>query len=131
MAYEMFERTATRVDTPSLAIAPGGRVALNAAACRILIDAGVRTVVILWDKARGRIAIKPTPKGEKNSFTVSFTGHHSGSFRAQSFLRHIGWNAPKRVPLATAWNAAEKMFEASLPPQYVASGSTTRKRAPL
>lgn len=129
MAYEIFQRTAVRVETPSLAVAPGGRIAFNAAACRLLIDAGVRNVVILWDKARNRMAIRAASKGEKNSFTVTFTGgSHSGSLRAQSFLRHIGWNAAKREALAATWNAAEKMFEATLPAQCLPSRADGKKR---
>jgi hypothetical protein len=129
VAYELFERTTVRVDTPALSIAPQGKVAINAPACRLLIEAGIKTVVILWDKATNRMAIKAAPKGEKNSFTVTFTGgNHSGSFAAKAFLRHIGWNAPKREQLATTWNAAEKMFETTLPPKYLASTSTEGKR---
>jgi hypothetical protein len=101
MAYEMFERTAVRVDTPALSIAPGGKVAINAAACRLLTEAGIKSVVILWDKARNKMAIKAAPKGEKNLFTITFTGRYSASLKAKSFLDHIGWNAPKREMLHT------------------------------
>ena len=102
MAYEMFERSAVRVDTPALSIGPGGKVAINAAGCRLLIEAGIKTVVIFWDKARNKMAIKAAPKGEKNAFTITFAaGKHSASFAAKSFLNHIGWNAPKREALAT------------------------------
>ena len=124
MAYEMFERSAVRVDTPALTIAPSGRLAINAAACRLLMEARIKTVVILWDKATNRMAIRAAPKGERNSFTITFTGRHSASLRAKSFFNHIGWNAPKSETLDTTWNATEKMFEAPLPPQYVAARST-------
>jgi hypothetical protein len=119
MAYEMFERTAVRVDTPALSIAPGGKVAINAAACRLLTEAGIKSVVILWDKARNKMAIKAAPKGEKNLFTITFTGRYSASLKAKSFLDHIGWNAPKREMLHTTWSPAEKMLEATLPPHYL------------
>lgn len=129
MAYEMFESKSVRVDTPALSIAPGGRIAINAAAGRLLKGAGIRTVVIFWDKAKHRMAIKAAPKGERNSFAVSFTRHnHSGTFAAKSFLRHIGWCSTKRETLATTWNAAEKMFEATLPIQFLAAGSGATKR---
>ena len=129
MAYEMFQRKSVRVDTPILSIVPGGRVAINAAACRLLIEAGIKTVVILWDKATNRMAIKAAPKGEKNSFTITFAeDHHSGTLAAKSFLRHIGWNAAKREMLLTTWNTAEKMLEATLPRQYIASSATEGKR---
>jgi hypothetical protein len=129
VAYEQFERKSVRVDVPILSIAPGGRVAINAAACRLLIAAGIKNVVILWDKTANRMAVKAAPKREKNSFTVSFAkGSHSASFRAKSFLNHIGWSAPKRIGLDTTWNAAERMFEVSLPPMHLAPASSDGKR---
>jgi hypothetical protein len=86
-------------------------------------------VVILWDSARNRIAIKAAPKGDKNSFTATFTSHNnSATFSSKSFLRHIGRSAAKREILATTWNAKEKMFEVTLPLQYLASGSDAGKR---
>jgi hypothetical protein len=128
MAYQLFERTAVRVDTPTLAIARQGKVFINAPACRLLVQAGIKTVVILWDQATNRMAIKGAPKGEKNSFTLTFTRGSSGSFTAKSFFRHIGWNAPKSEKLATTWNAAERMFETTLPLKYLAPASAEVKR---
>jgi hypothetical protein len=120
LAYEVFQRTSVRVDVPVLSIVPGGRVAINAAACRILTQAGIKTVIILWDKDKCKMAVKAAPKGEKNSFTVTFAADlHSGTFAAKSFLQHIGWHATKRETLPTVWNASEKMFELSLPEKYV------------
>jgi hypothetical protein len=129
LAYELFERVAVRVDTPLMSVAPGGRIAFNAAACRLLLDAKVKTVVILWDKDTNRIAVKAAPKGEKNAFGISFTGDsHSASLTAKLFLRHIEWSASKRVALPTTWNGVEKMFEATLPQQYLGKSSTHGKR---
>jgi hypothetical protein len=129
VAYELFKRTSIRVDTPILAIGPGGRIRINAAGCRLLAEAGVKTVVILWDKAANRMAVKAAPKGEKNSFAVSFAGgHNSGTIVVKSFLSHIGWNATKTELLPTTWNAAEKMFEATLPPSCFSSGTAEVKR---
>jgi hypothetical protein len=129
LSYEVFERQAVRVDTPTLSIAAGGRVAFNVAACRILIDGKVTAVTILWDRNRNRIAVKAASKNDKNSFTVTFTGgNHSASFTAKLFLRHIGWNGSKRIALATTWNAAERMFEAALPAEFVDSNSANGQR---
>jgi hypothetical protein len=120
VAYEVFQRTSVRVDVPVLSIVPGGRVAINAAACRLLTGAGIKTVIILWDKERRKMAVKAAPKGEKNSFTITFAADlHSGTFAAKSFLQHIGWSATRRETLPTVWNASEKMFELSLPAKYV------------
>ncbi len=130
MSYELFERSAIRVDTPVLSIAPGGKIAINAAGCRVLLNAGIASVVIFWDKGKSKMAIKAAPKGERNAFTITFTGgNHSASIAAKSFLNHIGWSATKRETLATTWNADLRMFEVVLPSPHVApQPAATKKR---
>jgi hypothetical protein len=119
VAYELFERSSTRVDTPALAITPDGRVAINAAACRLLQHVGAKTVVILWDSGSNTMAVKVASGSDKNAFTITFAADsHAGSFRAKSFFDHIGWHAARRVGVPTIWNPAEKMFEVSLPTQH-------------
>jgi hypothetical protein len=122
VAYEVFERSVVRVDTPSLSIA-NGRVVFNAAARRILADAKVRAAVLLWDKTGKRMAIKAVPKATRSSYTITFSGH-GALLTAKSFFQHIGWNARKREVLPAIWNSAKKMFEVDLPVP-----SETRKAA--
>ena len=104
-------------------------MAVNAAACRLLIQSGIKAVVILWDSANSKMAVKAAPKGEPNSFTVTFAADlHAGSFRAKSFFDHIGWHAKQRIALPTTWSAAEKMFEVSLPTQHLGSDEVPKKK---
>jgi hypothetical protein len=132
MAYEVFKRTAVRVEEPSLSLVPDGRIALNAAAVRVLTGAGVKSVLLLWDKTNYKIALKAAPKGDKNAYAVSVVrDSHSGSLRAKALLTHIGWNAPKRTMLPATWHQHEKMLEVTLPPEYVGSAKTAdQKRKP-
>ena len=126
MAYKVFERVSVRVSVPALTIAPRGRIVFNAAACRLLIESGVKHVIVLWDGEAARLGVKSAAKTDKNSFSVTFTGSHSASFRAKSFLQHIGWSARERQLLPTTWNAKMKMFEATLPSQYISSKAPTK-----
>ncbi len=119
MAYELFHRTKTRVDTPTLAITPGGKIALNAAAVRILVAAGAKSVLLLWDKENRKLAMKTVHKGDKNSFIVSLVRNTSGKISAKSFLDHIGWSALRRETMIAAWDAQEKMFEVTLPKEHL------------
>lgn len=122
MAYEVFQRLTTRIDNPTLSIVPDGRITLNAGASRVLSGAGIKTVELLWDKSRLRIALKASTKGNKNAYAVSFNGGNgSASLRAKSFVSHIGWIAPRRVRLPAVWDEKSKMLEASLPRQYIRS----------
>jgi hypothetical protein len=115
MAYELFQRTNTRVDAPTISIVPNGRIVLNAAAVRILVAGGVKFVLLLWDRENRRLAIKSVNKGDKNAFAVSIVRNSSARLGSKSFLAHIGWNAPRRETMAASWDAQEKMFEVTLP----------------
>jgi hypothetical protein len=122
MAYEVFTRTAVRVEEPTISLVPDGRMAFNAAAVRILIEAGVTSVLLLWDKSNYKVALKAATKADKNSYAVSIVrASHSGSLRVKSFLHHIGWNAPKRTMLPMKWRERDRMFELTLPREYVGS----------
>jgi hypothetical protein len=127
MAYEVFKRTAVRVEELSMSLVPDGRIALNAAAGRVLSGAGVKFVLLLWDKTDNKLALKAAPKGDKNAYAISIVrGRHSGSLRAKSLLTHIGWSAPKRTMLPATWHESEKMLEVTLPSKYVGSAKSGR-----
>jgi len=129
MAYELFERTNVRVDTLALSIVPDGRIALNSAAARLLFEAGVKIVLLLWDKANYKVALKATTKGDSNGYAVSIAhGKGQGTVRAKSFIGHIGWAAKKRITLPAVWNNKERMLEASLPPEHFASERATEAK---
>jgi len=128
VAYELFERRAVRVDSPALTVALGGRVNVNAAACRLLKESGIKTVVILWDKGGSKMAIRAAPKDEKNSFTITFGTNYSGSFRAKSFFDHIGWRATETIVLPAKWNASQKILEVSLPVQACRSDEKPERK---
>ena len=115
MGYELFERSSIRVEEPTISIGASGLL-LNAAASRLMREAGARAAWLLYDKAAHKIALKAAPKAESNAYAISFTGQRSGSIRAKAFLAHIGWNAPKRKMLLATWNEKEKMLEVRLPP---------------
>ena len=129
MAYEVFERSGTRVQQPALSLVPDGRIALNAAAVRVMAGAGIKIVLLLWDRTNYKLALKAAAKGDQNGYAVSIVpGSYSGSLRAKSFLSHIGWSAPKRTTLPATWNDVDKMLEVTLPPEFVGAAKTGSPR---
>ena len=129
MAYEMYQRTSTRVETPSLSIVPDGRIALNAASARTIHAAGVNTVVLLYDRVARKIALRATHRSDKNGYAVTFApDRHSATLRAKSFVMHIGWTSTRRIPLAASWDAQQKMLEALVPPEYLTGEQPTLTR---
>jgi hypothetical protein len=132
MAYETFERTSVRVEEPALSMAPEGRITLNAAAARVLAEAGVKSVLLLWDRTNYKLAIKATAKGDQNAYAVSFTrGRQAGSLRAKMFFNHIGWSARQRKMLPATWDPKQRMLEVTLPHNLVSSdrNNDTKQRA--
>lgn len=127
MAYQVFERSAVRVVKPALSVMPDGRIFLNAAATRVFLEARVRSVLLLWDKANHRLALKAAEKGDQNAYAVSISRGRLGSISAKSLLSYIGWSAPKRAVLIAEWNEKGKMFEVTLPSQCVRSGKGTER----
>lgn len=120
MAYETFERTAVRVEDPTVSLTADGRIALNAAASRLLEKAGAKAVRILWDKATCGIALQVAQKGDKNAFSVSFK-NKSHTITAKRFLKYIGWTSDRRQTFDARWNAQQKMLETELPPRLLKS----------
>lgn len=128
MAYELFKRTGVRVDSPAISVTPDGRMVLNAAASRAVAASGSKYVTLLWDKGNHQMAVKATTKGDRNGYAVSLSpDKHSGSLRARSFMRHIGWNAAQRELLPATWNEKERMFEVSLPLRCLGSKESGRR----
>jgi len=121
MGYEVFKRTGARVEAPTLSITPDGRISINAAAVRIARESRVKSVVLLWDWTNHRLAIKVTQRGDPNSYALSIASTHTGSLRAKTFLKHIGWRADRRVTIPATWNEKERMFEAQLPVEHLES----------
>lgn len=117
MAYETFERTAVRVESPTLAITTDGRIALNAAASRLFEKAGAKAVTILWDKATCGIALQAAQKGDKNAFSIST--QRSSTITTKRFLEYIGWSAERRQTVPARWNGQMRMLEAKLPARFV------------
>jgi hypothetical protein len=121
MGYEVFKRTGARVETPTISITPDGRITINAAAVRIARESRVKSVVLLWDSNNHRLAIKVTSTSNPDSYALTIATSHSGSMRAKSFLKYIGWRARKRETIPATWDERERMFEATLPVEYLDS----------
>jgi hypothetical protein len=116
------------VDIPAIAVAPDGRIGLNAASTRLLKKAGVRAVKVLWDRTSNGIAFQSAPKDSMDSYSVSFAeDYNSATISAKAFLRHIGWSATSRQVIPAKWNSEEKMLEARLSSQFL--GTREQKQA--
>jgi hypothetical protein len=129
MAYEVYKRTRARVDVPTVSIMPDGRIAINAAGVRILAAAGIKSVLILWDRRNHKVAIKAAQKGDTNAFAVTISRRSSAILRAKSFLSFIGWGGAEREMLPATWSEREKMFEITLPLEHLGARKSRTPQA--
>jgi hypothetical protein len=130
VAYQEFTPSRIRSHEPSITLpAKGGKkIHLNAAACRLFSEGKSTAVVLLWDTARRRMAIRTAPNGARNSYHLSTAvgGHSSGSLTSREFLRYIGWEATEKQVVPAVWN--DGMLEAVLPDECFDTAEERRVR---
>ena len=125
MAYEVFQRSVARVESPTLSVLPDGRITLNAAASRLFQGAGVKAVRVLWDKSRCAVALQAVKKGDENSYSVYFSRGRSASISPKAFLGYIGWSSAARQTVPATWESTRKMLEAELPSKFLKNNELT------
>ena len=119
MAYELFDSKATKIGTPALTIA-SFKISFNADAGDVLRSVGARYVHVLWDAQACKMAVRPAPKADANSYKLTFPqGKRGATLSAQSFLNHIQWKTKVPQVLPVTWNEKEQLLEASLPKEHM------------
>lgn len=114
--YELYPRNLARASAPVISVTKLGRITMNAAATRVLVQTGVANVLLLWDAAARKFALRPTEKSDSTTYQIRFARDNAGAgFSAKPFLRMIGYDFEKTRALPTTWNEAEGMFEVTLP----------------
>jgi hypothetical protein len=120
MAYEVFSRNSIqRQGAPAVSFMQIGRISFNKAAAKIFQDQGAEHVVLLWDSAANKVAIRPISKTDPRAYKLNRTGREgkgsSVGFSAVTFFDHIGFdykNGTRSFPVE--WNAEQGMLEIKL-----------------
>ena len=115
MGYQIFEKQITRTTTPSVTITKIGRIMLNAASSRIFHDNAVESVLILFDKEQGKVALKPIGKKDGRAYRVTYGKNQNGcSFSGKSFLDFAKIDYSKKRTFPASWNEGDGLLELSL-----------------
>jgi hypothetical protein len=128
MGYKLFSSQKTQMGTAGVSITPSGQMRLNKQAGDILQERHTTHVHLWWDAENCRIAISKAREGEKGAYKLKYHPKGSGArFAAKAFIKFIGWNATKAVPIEL--QVGPSKLEAEIPRQNVGSptGTTMRK----
>jgi len=123
MALKLYAHKHSR---PCISVTPSLILWLNATACRLVVEAGIHAVFVLWDPMERRLVLRPAEKGAPDSYRITFNRSNSGAqICAVGFLKHIKWSAEARETVIATWDAAEKSIEATVPAKFL-HGSQAR-----
>jgi len=114
--YKVYPRNLARASTPAVSVTKLGRITLNSAGARFLVERKSENVFLLWDADERRFALKPTTQGDSTAYQVRFAPDNAGAgFSAKPFLRMIGYDFEQSRVLPTSWSESEQFFEVTLP----------------
>jgi hypothetical protein len=114
--YKVYPRNLARASSPVISATRLGRITLNAAAARILVEKHVESVFLLWDAEAKKFALKPAEKPDATAYQLRFAPDNAGAgFSAKPFLRMIGYDFEETLALTTEWLEAESLLEVTLP----------------
>ena len=128
MPYEIFVHKQHRIQSPAVSIHPAGRIYFNQEATSQLQTAGVKRVLVLWDKEHFRLGLKVATKSDKRAYNIAFSHKGSGAtITAKQFLKWINYDtSPGTLSIEAAWNDKEKMFEVTIPREKVGKTGSAR-----
>lgn len=121
MAYEIFTRKVMRTTAPSVTFTKTGRLALNAAAAKLVMDQGTDLVLLLWDPLAKSVAVRPIhKKDDPRAYKVRVSGRpgkgKTSGFHAATFFDFIGFDFKARGTQAfpAQWDADQGLLEFSV-----------------
>jgi hypothetical protein len=125
--YKVYPRNLARASSPVISATRLGRITLNAAATRILVEKHVENVFLLWDADAKKFALKPSQKPDATAYQLRFAPENAGAgFSAKPFLRLIGYDFEETIALPTEWIERDEILEVTLPSE----GFNKRYRSP-
>ena len=119
MAYEIFEKKATRIGAPAITISKD-RISANCPAARVFHQRAVEFVLLLWDKDNRKLALRPLTKKDARAYKLSYgqvknNQPNGATFSARTFLSHIGWDSKEKQVMPALWNEEQEIMECEVP----------------
>lgn len=123
MAFVIFNRKTQWGGTPSLTVTKLKRFAFNKSATAQFEKNAVEHVILMWDREKRLIGIRPISKKDQRAYKVHYGKKGNGcGFSASTFLKYIGYNQNESQTVPARWDEQEAMFIAEVPEQYLQKG---------
>jgi hypothetical protein len=118
MPFEVFTREFVRTKEPKVTITALGRFSINNSASAFLkhVVPTPDTVLLLWDKVAGQVAIQPAKKGDHRAYplkTYGPKGRSGTGFSAVTFLNFINYDWSETRSFHAKW--ADNMLVFTVP----------------
>lgn len=120
MPFEIFTRKVQYKGEPSVSLTKLGRFAFNKAATEHFEKNAIEFLLLLWDKERRLIGVRPISKKDTRSYQLRTGKKGNGSgFSASTFLDHIGLDYSETRTFPAQWDEHEAMFIIEVPKEYL------------
>src|SRR5689334_845081 len=104
MPYEIFARQTVRQgNPPTITIAKAGRIGLNKPAALLLKDDTIDQVLLLWDAAAQKIAIRPMRKKDERAMRINFNKAGGAAIAGKGFCNYIGHDFGETKKYLAEW----------------------------
>lgn len=122
MPYVIYERKTPRTGSPTVRFTKLGQITFNQHASRILQKDAIEMILLLWDAAEKKLAMKTiSNKKDTRAYTIRYNPKGNGaSFSAKTFLDYAGidFEKGKAIPITVNSNS-EYFVEVTVPPEML------------
>src|ERR1700737_2505468 len=111
MPYEIFTKKTPRMGNPVMSFSKLGQITFNQTAARLLQKAAIENMLLMWDSAEGKLAIKSTSnKKDPRAYRLRYNEKGNGAtFSAKTFLDHYGIDYTERRAIPIDLNLDNEM----------------------
>ncbi len=121
MTYEILDSTENNYRSavgPMFQLRPDGVMRFNVAAAQELRKLGAERALVLWDKAKHKIAFSAAPPEERRSYKVAYNRKGNGAqLVARTFPRYIGLTVEAPIRISVHLNG--KLLEGEIGPEFI------------
>jgi hypothetical protein len=123
MSYEIFNRKVQYRGTMAIALTKMGQLSFNKGASNFLQERSVGNVILLWDKEKRKIGIRPITEKDPRSYNIHWNKRGDGAgFSVATFLKYIEYDASETRTFPARWDEQQLMFEIEVQKEHFKPG---------